>query len=146
MFDVIVWATDGSENADLALEHVKRIASEAGTSRVVAVHVKEMAIGRSAGYPVRVDEQEIEEKVRGQVEELKGSGIEGELQVAPAVAGGAAHALADVAREAGADVIVVGTRGQGPIAGLLLGSVTHRLLHVATCPVLAIPPGERATG
>ena len=40
MFDVIVWATDGSANADLALDYVKKLA-EGGQSRVVAVHVKE---------------------------------------------------------------------------------------------------------
>jgi nucleotide-binding universal stress UspA family protein len=47
--------------------------------------------------------------------------------------------LADTARDAGADVIVAGTRGHAPVAGLLLGSVTQRLLHIAPCPVLAVP-------
>lgn len=141
MYQVIVWATDGSENSDLALEHVKQLA-EAGASRIVAAHVKEMAVGRAAGYPVRVDEEEVEQKLRGQVDELKNAGLPVELELATTTAGGAAHAIADLAGEVDADVIVVGTRGQGPLAGLLLGSVTHRLLHVATCPVLAVPPAE----
>lgn len=143
MYEVIMWATDGSENADLALEHVKRLAEAAG-SRVVAAHVKEMTVGRAAGYPVRVDEEEIEAKIRKQVAELKDAGLSIELELAATGAGGAAHALADLAGEVGADLIVVGTRGQGPVTGLLLGSVTHRLLHVAACPVLAVPPKERA--
>ncbi len=36
-------------------------------------------------------------------------------------------------------MIVVGTRGRSPLAGLLAGSVAQRLLHVAPCPVLAVP-------
>ena len=47
--------------------------------------------------------------------------------------------LADHARAGDADVIVVGTRGRTTLAGLLLGSVTQRLMHVSPCPVLAVP-------
>jgi nucleotide-binding universal stress UspA family protein len=54
--------------------------------------------------------------------------------------GGPAHAIAKIADEAGADLIVVGTRGESPLTRLLLGSVTQRLLHIAEQPVLVIPP------
>ena len=45
------------------------------------------------------------------------------------------------------DVRVQGdrTRGHTPLAGLLLGGVTQRLLHIAPCPVLAVPPGRDAS-
>ena len=64
--------------------------------------------------------------------------------------GGPAHSIDEIADEVGADLIVVGTRGHSPVAGLLLGSVTQRLLHIASQPILAIPPSaqpatERAT-
>jgi len=44
--------------------------------------------------------------------------------------------------ELGGDIIVCGTRGLGAFAGAFLGSFTQRLLHVAPCPILAVP--ERA--
>jgi hypothetical protein len=40
------------------------------------------------------------------------------------------------------DVLVVGTRGHSTVAGLLLGSVAQRLLHIAPCPILVIPSSD----
>jgi nucleotide-binding universal stress UspA family protein len=139
MFKVIIWASDGSEHADRALDYARGLA-EASSARLIVVHVKEIIAGRAGGYPVQVDEEEVEQKIQGQVKDLKDAGLNVSFEEHGTTAGGAAHAIADAAKEAGADLIVVGTRGQGPISGLLLGSVTHRLLHVAPSPVLVVPP------
>jgi nucleotide-binding universal stress UspA family protein len=139
MFDLIIWASDGSEHADRAFDYARGLA-EASSSRLVAVHVKEITVGRAGGYPLQIDEEEVEQKIQRQADDLKNGGIDASYELRGTTAGGAAHAIADAAKEAGADLIVVGTRGQGPISGLLLGSVTNRLLHVAPCPVLAVPP------
>ncbi len=139
MFETIVWATDGSENADRALPYARGLATGAG-KKLVAVHVKELLVGRAGGYPVLADEDELAAKVEAQAEELREAGIATTVRLTTVTTHGPAHSIAEIAREAGADVIVVGTRGHRPVAGAVLGSVAQHLLHDAYCPVLAIPP------
>ena len=50
-----------------------------------------------------------------------------------------AHALVEVAESTGARVIVVGSRGEHPLKGALVGSTPHKLLQVADRPVLVVP-------
>jgi nucleotide-binding universal stress UspA family protein len=54
------------------------------------------------------------------------------------IEGSAPKVLAALARDIGADEIIVGSNGAGR-AGALLGSVAHGLLHTAACPVTVIP-------
>jgi nucleotide-binding universal stress UspA family protein len=144
MFKTILWATDGSATADRALPYAKALAASEG-AKLLVIHCKEIIVGgRGSGYPVLADEEDIVAKINGQVEELKAGGVNAALEVISGVASGAAHAIADVAHDQHADLIVVGTRGHAPVAGLLVGSVTQRLLHVAPCPVLAVPGGKHA--
>jgi nucleotide-binding universal stress UspA family protein len=53
------------------------------------------------------------------------------------------HAAVELtARSAGAQLVVVGSRGRGPLAGLVLGSVGNALLHRADCAVAVVRTGE----
>jgi nucleotide-binding universal stress UspA family protein len=45
-----------------------------------------------------------------------------------------------IAAAANADLLVVGSRGHGGFVGALLGSVSHRCVAHATCPVVVVPP------
>ena len=68
---------------------------------------------------------------------LQGAGLES-IEVT-AVRGPAAEALLKTADELDASLLVVGTRGLGPLAGLLLGSVGRRLLFTTDRPLALIP-------
>jgi nucleotide-binding universal stress UspA family protein len=64
------------------------------------------------------------------------AGVETETVV---VSGDRAEALAKLAADRGASMVVIGTRGEAPLKGLILGSVAHKLLHLSPAPVLVVP-------
>lgn len=77
----------------------------------------------------------------GLVETLEAEGIGGSAgpQVDPVVVEGhPAAALIDASTDA--DLLVVGTRGHGGFAGMVLGSVGQHVTSHATCPVVVVPP------
>jgi nucleotide-binding universal stress UspA family protein len=142
MFETIVWATDGSEVADNALELTRKLADIHG-SRIVVVHANEVFQGRAAGAPVLADEPEICEKLRGQVEELRAGGYDAELKVRTG-AQQIRTLLVRAAEEVDADLIVVGTHGRGAIASAVMGSVARSLCGHSGRPVLVVPPASAA--
>jgi len=138
MFKTIVWATDGSELADVALDHVRELAREGG-SRIVAVHANELMHGRAAGYPALADEPELERKIGKQIAGLRSVGIDATLVVRTGTKSVAAL-IAEAADEIDADLIVVATHGAGGFKATVMGSVARALCHTAERPVLVIPP------
>ena len=138
MFKTIIWATDGSESAERALPVALELAG-GPDARLLVVHADERLGGRAGGAHVLADDEDIQQQLASKVEELVESGVRASFEVVHGLNRDPADLIAEAAKENAADVIVVGTRGHGRIAGVLLGSITQRLLHVAPCPVLAVP-------
>ena len=138
MFTSIVVGSDGSENAHEALEVAAELAKRDGAKLVIA-HVDEHLVGKGANVSIRADEGDIRGSLEERAAQLESDGVDASLTSKDMMLGGPAHVLAEIAEEAGADLIVVGNRGHSAVAGLLLGSVTQRLLHLAKAPVLVVP-------
>jgi nucleotide-binding universal stress UspA family protein len=64
------------------------------------------------------------------------AGLDARVEV---VAAPPAEAIVDIATAAGAQMIVVATRGERPLRGVIVGSMAPKLLHLATVPVLVVP-------
>jgi len=137
MYTTIIWATDGSVGAGAALGEALALASLT-RGHIIAVHCDQRLSGRAAGWPVVADEDDQRSKIIRKVEGLADDGVDIEL-VMRRSHHEAADVVAAAAAELGGDIIVCGTRGHGALAAAFLGSFTQRLLHIAPCPVLAVP-------
>jgi nucleotide-binding universal stress UspA family protein len=136
MFHTIVLAIDGSEPSHRATEVAAGLAAGLG-SEVIVTHVHEHDAMFAAGYELETPE-ESRELVDSTVRRLKDAGVSARGQLVSAVYGRAARVLLETADHEGADVLVMGSRGLSDLAGLVLGSVTHKLLHLARGPVLVV--------
>jgi nucleotide-binding universal stress UspA family protein len=131
MFRTIVLALDGSEGADRAVPAAAALAAR-DDARVIVAHAQTRAL-----------ETDINAHLATQISDLRSAGLSAEVVTARSVlVGREADAIAQIAHDEHADVIVVAGRGRSPFVGAILGSVTQRLLHVADCPVLVVPPGD----
>jgi nucleotide-binding universal stress UspA family protein len=102
VFKTILWATDGSENADRALA-VARALAQTDSAAVIVAHVVQRYAkkGGLAGYP---DEEQVEARLKRLVDELVGERVDASLRIVEHVGPLPAHDIADIACEAGADL------------------------------------------
>ncbi len=136
MFEKILLAIDGSEPSVRACELVQRLAL-ASKADVLVFHVVERYIGYAGAIEAETPE-EITDLVDETVRSLKDVGISARGEIVHVVANQTAHQILVAATEFDADVIVLGSRGLSDMAGILLGSVTHKVIHLADRPVLVV--------
>ncbi|WP_163549346.1 universal stress protein [Candidatus Frankia nodulisporulans] len=135
----VVVGVDGSPTS---IEALRWAAGEARL-RGAVLRVVQAWAPVPVGYPavyVGVDFEASEKAARSVLDACLDAGIaqRGTLTVEDMlVTDGATHALLTATEDA--QLLVVGSRGHGGFAELLLGSVTHQCLHHAPCPVVVIP-------
>lgn len=144
----IVVGVDGSEGAAEALHFALKEARLRGaTLCIVTAWDTPAAVYAGMAYVPTFDLSEIEEQAA--TERLTAAlALVGDDPGVPietvAVQGQAADVL--VAQAEGADLLVVGTRGHGGFANLLLGSVSQQVAHHADVPVAVVPTPRHAHG
>jgi nucleotide-binding universal stress UspA family protein len=141
MFKRILVAQDGSHGSERVLPLALELARHDGAELVLA-HVDEQTIGKGGGS-LNATDIDLQALLAKRAEELSSEGVATSFEVRSVILGGPAHALAAIADEVGADLIVAGTRGHSMVGGLVLGSVAQRLLQVAHQPVLIVPESAR---
>ena len=136
----IVVGVDGSESARIALRRAvdEAIVWDAELSAVAAVPIATGA-GAMAWLPAAVDRDEVLADVReGLGVAVQAAVGDREVRVRQhALDGNAAALMAEFSTAV--ELVVVGSRGRGGFAGLLLGSTSQAVLHHAVCPVMVVP-------
>jgi nucleotide-binding universal stress UspA family protein len=138
MFANILLAVDNSQRSRKAVSTATDLARSTGGA-VHVFHVRPL-LTASRGGPQDVDLSELERNVAEDVcRELQSTGIEATFSRVASYHGDTGHKIVEAANDRGVDLIVVGSRGHSEIPSLLLGSVAHKVVHLASCPVLIVP-------
>jgi nucleotide-binding universal stress UspA family protein len=106
---------------------------------VWVVHVRERdVVGRAGGLIDTETAAAAQQEVDAAVTVLAGAGVKAHGEVRHAIHGYAAREIIDSAGQHNAGVIVMGSKGWGDLAGLLLGSTAHKVIHLADRAVLVV--------
>jgi nucleotide-binding universal stress UspA family protein len=130
---------NGTAESQAALDEAATLARRFGGSmRVIGVATPVPAMGAAAAAQAGADPRaDFQAQLHAAV-----AGLEPELRALPVLErGDPVEKLLDAA-EMGLDLLVLGSRGFGPVMRLLIGSVSSRVIRAAACPVLVVPrPG-----
>lgn len=145
MFQKLLVPLDGSEHSKAALHTAMAMARESGGS-VVALHVIEIVPYMLLNDdPIGVERthllNEMVDDLKKKAEKIFDEVLTGARDVPVkkrTELGHAASVICQVAKNEGCDLIVMGTRGLSDLKGLLLGSVSHRVLQRSEVPVLLV--------
>ena len=148
----VIVATDGSEYSDAAIKECCRLFADATDIKVkiVSVFEEQYVI---MGEPFAMSSefyQELHDNAKNQAKHFCTTSLERMSDSFPkgnvsfeVLSGPPEKMIVDLAKDWGADLIVVGSHGRG-FWGRMLGSVSDAVVHSAPCSVLVVRPGTRS--
>jgi nucleotide-binding universal stress UspA family protein len=136
----ILVATDGSSGGEQALDFAAALAMDIGGSLSV-LNVTDELSGEDVQALAQIEDGLIDEMDNPVLNKARARAMDkGIAAIQTHVAcGEPAAAILDTAKTHAVDLIVVGRRGRGQLAGLLLGSVSQKLASLSPCPVVIVP-------
>jgi nucleotide-binding universal stress UspA family protein len=138
MYEKLLVAVDHSEITPRVLRAAQELASLSG-GEVWVLHLREHeSIGRKAPLTPTETSDEATSAVTTAVDALIEAGIKAHGTVRDTLFGHAAREIMADAQEHDVGAIVMGSRGRGDLAGLVLGSTAHKVIHLADRPVLVV--------
>jgi nucleotide-binding universal stress UspA family protein len=141
MYDKLLVAVDHSKSTGRVIDAARELALLAN-SEVWVLHLQERSVPGKVpiGPGLASDEttSEAQATVNALVGELTKAGINAHGEVRHTVFGYAAREIVEDAKGHDVDAIVMGSRGHGDLAGLVLGSTAHKVIHLADRPVLVV--------
>jgi len=139
MYGTILVAVDHSEASDRAVEAARDLARATGdTVRLVHV-VERLHVSSRLGGSYELEEPEdVSDLLSKELGIFNAADVTATSESRQAAVGHVAREILDAAKECGAGLVVMGSRGRSELADLLLGSTTFKVLHLAGPPVLVV--------
>lgn len=136
MYKNILIAADGSDNSLRATQQAAGIASLFDGGKVEIVSVIAIDVYSDMVYdPIEAHGEAQREIIKDASQILTDAGVDHDIVL---LHGRPADEIIRYAEESGTDLLVIGSRGLGALREFALGSVSHKVLTHAKCPVLVV--------
>ena len=138
MIKRILVPLDGSDLAESALPYAERIAAKTGAEVLLLTSLYH--VDSWAGHLVQADQESVPLvrtylEVKGKELQAKGIAVKTDITSGPA-----AEAIVSHVVDENEDLIVMSSHGRSGITRWVFGSVAHKVLHGARCPILLVRP------
>jgi nucleotide-binding universal stress UspA family protein len=159
VFRDILVAVDGSAHAERALEEAIELARSTGASLTLVTVAPELSewflegaglpppVNPAAGVPLPTDlaqrREQLTREHHGILDRAQARVPEGVKASVVLLEGRVGEAIIERIRAAGHDLVAMGSRGHGELRSMVLGSVSHEVLHESPVPVLIVPMKNR---
>ena len=137
MYEKLLVAVDHSKITERVLAAARDLAL-LSNGEVWVLHLRELEAMPRAGVIPSESTDEAQANVDAAVAELSQAGIKAHGEVRNTIFGYPGREIVDDAKALDVGVIIMGSRGRGDLAGLILGSTAHKVIHLLDRPVLIV--------